>query len=111
MKFKVKFKRMKNLYGLCDPVEKTIFISTIKNKTINDYIDTFIHETLHATFPNLTEEKVFKLTSKLIQKKDFKIFALKHLFLSSRKKEHSFSTSEFKKLFPRTPKKRKKIRR
>jgi len=106
MKVKVKFKRIKHLYGLWDWGEKTIVISTIKNKTINDYIDTFIHETLHATFPKLDEEKIFSLASKLSQKKDFQIFALKHLFLSFIKKNYSFSTSSFKKLLKN---KRKKI--
>ena len=50
-------------YGAYDPVKKCIHINKRENyKSDDEYMDTCLHEALHATFPSLSEEVITERT-------------------------------------------------
>ncbi len=50
-------------FGYYDPAKKRIHINKRENYRSDDaYMDTCIHEALHATFPSLSEEIITKRT-------------------------------------------------
>ena len=56
----------KGLYGYCDHTNKEIRVIPEEDfKTSQEELDTIIHETLHALFPDLDEEVVTQSGSEL----------------------------------------------
>ena len=52
-----------SFYGAYDPTKKQIHINKRESYRSDDaYMDTCIHEALHATFPSLSEEVITKRT-------------------------------------------------
>jgi hypothetical protein len=48
--------RLRNLYGLCDYATRTIKVDA--RLTGTDYLDTLLHELIHARWPDISEESV-----------------------------------------------------
>jgi Zn-dependent peptidase ImmA (M78 family) len=101
MQIKVVFRKVlkegsKEIYGLWEDDTKTITLSLKKNRKISDFIDTLIHELLHAIgFDD--EVETDKLASQLSQKPEVQIFALSLLFkasLSKLKKKNFYISSK-----------------
>lgn len=49
---------MKKRWGWCVYSRREIVISSVKNKTEYDHLDSALHELLHAEFPDLKESVV-----------------------------------------------------
>ena len=84
MQIKVVFRKVlkeegREIYGLWEDDTKTITLSLKKNHKISDFVDTLIHELLHAIgFED--EAETDRLTSTLSQIPELQIFALSLLF-------------------------------
>jgi Zn-dependent peptidase ImmA (M78 family) len=86
MQIKVVFRKIlkeegKEIYGLWEDDTRTIYLSLKKNRKISDFVDTLIHELLHAIGVD-DEVETDKLATHLTQKPELQIFALSLLFKS-----------------------------
>jgi len=96
MQIKVVFRKTlkedgKEIYGLWEDDTKTIYLSLKKNRKISDFVDTLIHELLHAIGIE-DEVETDKLATTLSQKPELQIFSLALLCraLLSRLKNKTF---------------------
>jgi Zn-dependent peptidase ImmA (M78 family) len=96
MQIKIVFRKTlkengKEIYGLWEDDTKTIYISLKKNRKISDFVDTLIHELLHAIGIE-DEVETDKLATNLSQKPELQIFSLALLCraLLSRLKNKTF---------------------
>jgi Zn-dependent peptidase ImmA (M78 family) len=101
MQIKLLFRKVlkedgKEIFGLWEDDTKTITLSLKKNRKISDFVDTLIHELLHAIGID-DEVKTDKLATQLSQKPEIQIFALSLLFktlLSKLKKKKFYINSK-----------------
>ena len=101
MQIKVVFRKTlkengKEIYGLWEDDTKTIYISLKKNRKISDFVDTLIHELLHAIGIE-DEVETDKLATSFSQIPEFQIFALSILFkanLSKLKNQNFYINSK-----------------
>jgi hypothetical protein len=84
MQIKVVFRKVlkeegREIYGLWEDDSRTITLSLKKNRKISDFVDTLIHELLHAVgFDD--EVETDKLATSFSQIPEFQIFSLSILF-------------------------------